>query len=219
MKTLLVFLLIALPVLAQAQTPATPKIFFEYSWLFDSTCAQTHENGIQQSWVNEVTSREAEFSALWEKAEPIFFGKVYELFGSGFSRKEMTATLTLCKIFSFSSPLTLNVTRFLKSYMGTQPVATDEAFVDLVFHELLHTWVVEHTAWPTPMIQKYMSEDKTTRNHLHLMALQKLVYQELNRPDLIAMIEARYALNAPYKRAWEIVSLEGTKAFTDEFHK
>lgn len=219
MKIKLIALILFMALPAFAESPTTPKLFFSYSWLFDSMCGNTPERQIEDAWAEEARAKVPEFQKLWDDAEPVLFGKVYELFGSGFSRKEMTATLTVCRVPSFSDPLTLNITRYLKSFMGEKPVASNEEFTNLVFHELLHTWIVEHTDWPTPMIRKYMNELPATRNHLHLMALQKLVYQKLNRQDLVDLNASIYARNPPYKRAWEIVELEGVEAFTSEFQK
>lgn len=220
MKTIILMTVFAfLPFQSFAQTSPVPTLFFSYSWLYDSMCANTPERKIEDSWVAEARTKVPEFTATWNQFGPTLFGKVFEIFGFGFSRKEMTATLSVCPVPSYSDPLVLNVTRYLKSYMGEKPVAPPEAFADLVFHELLHTWVVEHTDWPTAMIQKYQQEQQVTRNHLHLMAVQKLVYQKLNNEDMLKRIEEQYNRNPGYKRAWEIVALEGTEAFTAEFVK
>lgn len=103
--------------------------------------------------------------------------------------------------------------------MGAEPVKTDGQFVGLVFHELLHTFVVENTNWPTPMIRKYSAEPRLTRNHLHLMAVERFVYEQLGRQDLVELTARGYARNPEYKRAWEIVELEGVSAFTSEIQR
>jgi hypothetical protein len=106
--------------------------------------------------------------------------------------------------------------------MGTRPVRSDESFADLVFHEMLHTWVTENMTWPTPLTTKYGNEERTVTNHLHLMALQKFVYTELGRADLLRMIDDQYRnMSAPaYNRAWEIVStIEGYEAFIAEIER
>jgi len=160
--------------------------------------------------------------SVWNKSGPILFGKVFETFGRGFKRKEITATVSVCQAPSYSNPLVLNVNRFLKSYMGTRPVRSDESFADLVFHEMLHTWVTENMTWPTPLTTKYGNEERTVTNHLHLMALQKFVYTELGRADLLRMIDDQYRnMSAPaYNRAWEIVStIEGYEAFIAEIER
>ncbi len=207
---------------AQATTASAPKIFFEYSALYDSNCANTPERKIEPEWVREAIDRSPDFSKIWEVSGPVLFGKVFEHFAKGFQRKEITATLSVCPASSYSNPLVLNVTRFLKSYMGSKPVRSDDSFADLVFHELLHSWLVENVDFPTPLFDKYKNEERVVRNHLHLMAMQKFIYTELNRNDLVLMIDRQYStmLGPAYPRAWEIVSkIEGYEAFIAEIKK
>lgn len=205
--------------LTLASEPAAPKLFFKYSWLYDQNCAVTEERKIDPAWASEALEKTQNFNDIWEKNGPIFFGKVFEVFGFGFSRKELTATLSVCPAPSYSNPLVLNVTRFLKSYMQDKPVRSDDSFADLVFHELLHTWVSENINFPTPLYIKYQNEERVVRNHLHLMALQKYIYTALNRDDLVKMIDRQYS-NMPvpaYNRAWKIVTeIEGVEPFIEE---
>jgi hypothetical protein len=208
--------------LAQAEIPSTPKLFFEYSWLYDSNCSNTPKRKIDPAWAQEAKDRTPDFIKIWNQSGPVLFGKVFEIFGLGFQRKEITATLSVCPAPSYSNPLVLNVTRFLKSYMGSTPPRSDDSFADLVFHEMLHTWIVENLDWPTPLITKYKNEERVVRNHLHLMAMQSYVYTELKRDDLLLMIDRQYS-NMPdpgYNRAWEIVSkIEGYEAFISEIKR
>ncbi|MFZ4403840.1 MAG: hypothetical protein ACOYOK_07035, partial [Pseudobdellovibrionaceae bacterium] len=96
-----------------------PELFFIYSSHYDAVCANTPDNKIEESWAKEARSKTPEFKATWEKLGQNLFRQVFETFGLGFARKELTATLSVCPSApSYSSPLTLNVTRFLKSYMG-----------------------------------------------------------------------------------------------------
>jgi hypothetical protein len=198
--------------------PGYPKLFFSYSWLYDQGCSQGSGYKIDPAWAEEARERASEFDVIWKREAPILFGRILERFGKGFSRKELTATLSVCNIPSFSDPLVLNVRRFLKSYMGNKPIPPDHAFSDLIFHELLHTWIVENLPWPTPLIEKYKSENGQVLSHLHLMALQKYVYTELGRADLLAWISETYpTMPGAYQRAWEIVDqIEGYQAFIAE---
>lgn len=207
--------------LASTQSaPTAPKIFFEYSWLYDANCSNTPERKIQPEWADDAMARTPEFVKVWENAGPVLFGKVFEIFGKGFQRKEVTATLSVCpRTPSYSNPLVLNVTLFLKSYTKPKSPLPDEAFADLVFHEMLHTWLMENMNWPTPLLIKYKNEAPSVRSHLHLMAMQIYIYTLLGRPDLVQMIEVQYGkIPSPvYQRAWEIVSkIEGHEAFITE---
>lgn len=202
-------------------TPTTvvPKLFFEYSWLYDQNCAVTDARKIEADWSQEAKAKSQNFAEIWNKNGTALFDKVFELFGLGFTRKELTATLSVCPAPSYSNPLIINVTRFLKSYMKDKPVRSDDSFTDLVFHELLHTWVIENVKYPTPLDTKYQNEERVVRNHLHVMAMQKYIYTMLNRADLINMINEQYSNPSmpAYGRAWTIVNeIEGYEPFINE---
>ena len=104
--------------------------------------------------------------------------------------------------------------------MVERPVRPGFVFLDLVFHELLHTWLVENLKWPTPLVVKYKSEQKAVRFHLHLMAVQIFIYKKLGRNDLLNWISDFYPkMGGAYLRAWEIVNAEGYEAFISEIRK
>ena len=95
------------------------------------------------------------------------------------------------------------------------PISREESFSSLVIHELLHVWVDENIHENSLLLKKYANELSDTREHIHLMALQKMVYLRLNRSDMVAMLDESYRKFASpaYKRAWEIVNdIEGYEA-------
>ena len=201
---------------AHATSPEVPKIFFSYSWLYDITvCEQTPPNA---NWVDEIRMKSNRFSDLWSAKGPELFGILFNKTGLGFSRKEMTATFSVCpKKASYSNPLVLNMTRYLESYMSPKLAFSDDDFVDLVFHELLHTWVVENLK-NSELLRKYKDEMPTVKNHMHLMAIQKFVYSKLGRTDLVNQLDRIYSkMGGTYARSWEIVQIEGDDVFVMEF--
>ncbi len=215
MKTLLAFIF-CFSSTAHAFSPELPKLFFSYSWLYDSVACP--DPSPKDAWREEVRAKTESFSKLWETRGPVLFQVLFNHTGLGFARKEMTATLSLCsKLPSLSNPLVLNVANFLESYMSPRPVLSDDDFVDLVFHELLHSWVGNNLE-TSALRKKYRDEIPSVRSHLHLMAIQKFVYLKLQRPDLVQMLDLLHArLGGSYARAWEIVGLEGHEAFMNEF--
>jgi len=61
-------------------------------------------------------------------------------------------------------------------------------------------------------MMKYRNEADEVRNHIHLMAIQKMVYLKLHRKDMLDMIDNSYRNNQGpvYRRAWQIVNdIEG----------
>jgi hypothetical protein len=56
-------------------------------------------------------------------------------------------------------------------------------------------------------------------NHLHVMALEKLVLTRLHKAEELKFLESEYRTDPPpshYKRAWEIVEAEGYEKFVGE---
>ncbi len=227
MKTIfsLILLFSTSPVFALDQ-PFYPKLFFKYSWLYDeNVCPKGQplpDDEIQPEWVQEVKSKQNHFAQVWELESPAFFKVLFDRFQKGFSRKEMTATLTVCpKSSSYSNPLVIRTLNFLESFRGVGQAWSDPAFASLVFHELLHTWLVENFSFDTPLLTKYKNEPQAVLNHVHLMAIQIWVYKELGRKDLSDWIKWFYprVRSGGEPRAWEIVNTEGYEKFIEELSK
>jgi hypothetical protein len=136
-----------------------------------------------------------------------------------FPYKEMLATLTLCPIQSMSRPLLINICPFLDGPTQQKPRPMF-LFSALVFHELLHTYVLRARSQGTSaLLERYKSEEPIVKNHLHLMAVMKMVYLNLGRAEqLQQIIETDSASDNPaYRRAWQIVNeIEGHQTFTQE---
>ncbi|MBL7671379.1 MAG: hypothetical protein JNM39_12920 [Bdellovibrionaceae bacterium] len=109
LKSIIGILILLISSLTFASELASSKLFFEYSWLYDQNCAVTEERKFDPAWASEAVEKTQNFTDIWEKNGPIFFGKVFEVFGFGFSRKDLTATLSVCRAPSYSNPPLLNV--------------------------------------------------------------------------------------------------------------
>jgi len=213
-----VLLGLLLSVSAFADQPNYPKLFFSYSYAYDDFCSPY--NPVDEVWSEEANRREQEFADLWEQDAPQFFKQLFAEFGKGFSRQEYTATLSVCPGKpSYSNPIVLKINPYLKSFKPEMPMRPLFTFSDLVFHELLHTWIVENLK-SSALLKKYVNEEQSVRNHLHLMAVQILIYKGLGRQDLLAWLEMQYPrMRGPYSRAWEIVNQEGYEVFIEELKK
>ncbi len=57
--------------------------------------------------------------------------------------------------------------------------------------------------------------------HIHLMALQRAVYEQLGRQDLLKEAAHGYLdiIQGSYAEAWKIVDKEGVKPFLDELQR
>lgn len=195
-----------------------PKIFLVYpenGTPLDRECAALLQKPVQQLWIDEAANRLEEFQALWDKEGTVYMRTALEEIGVPFLYREMQATLTVCDLSSMSSPLLIYVRNFLPSSEKPQPLW---AFAEIVFHEVMHTYVRD-VYDISPLRKKYDSEPPVVLNHVHLMALEKLVLEKLQKKEMLEWIDNRYRNRFPpmYKRAWEIVNdIEGHEAFINE---
>ena len=99
-------------------------------------------------------------------------------------------------------------------------------FSNSVFHELLHIYVGDILdslpGQTTPLLEKYKAEPPMVLSHLHLFAVEALVYQRLGRErDLEAVFEheRRSPPAAFFARAREIVAAEKPQSFVRELRR
>jgi hypothetical protein len=99
---------------------------------------------------------------------------------------------------------------------------TDADFANAVWHELTHRYISRIIAGvpgaTTPSRERHAGEDIVVRNHLHLFALEELVWRRLGRG---AEFEARRARildqgDPVLARAYRIVIEEGAEALVAE---
>ena len=184
--------------------------------MFDRNCGAITRKEIPNGWIEEAARRRAVFQSTWDQNGPTHLNVVLDEVGNPFPYREMQATLTVCDIgASMSSPLFINVRSWMPG--GSNPPMW--RFTLLVFHELMHHYtrdVYERSA----LRQKYAQEQLVTRNHLHVLALEKLVLVKLRRQDDLATLDEAYrgrGATDPYRRAWEIINdVEGYEALIKE---
>ena len=193
-----------------------PGLTFGYSAEYNDDC----EVLVQESWIAEAKAKQLFFAALWSRESPELFHFFFKRFNQDFPQDNYTAKLSVCpSTVSYSNPLVLNISRFLESYAGIGAVNPDYAFIVLTFHELMHNWV-DGNLERSPLLEKYSSESRTVKGHLHLMAIEQYVYSGIGRDDLLGWIEKKYpSIGGDYARAWQIVNTEGSDAFLLEFEE
>jgi len=222
--TAFLVLLSSIAVGAGATEPAYPEVTFQYSPVFDDACADATKQKIDPEAVKELQSRFASFQDAWRKDGPQLLGAVPELTNVPFRFRESKAALVLCDFPSMANPLMINVNRYLK-VTAQGPAAPVEVFSNALFHETLHRYITDwlgtrgHT---TPLLEKYKAEPKVVLTHLHLFAIEALVYRKLGREkDLEAVIVSQQAIPPwpSFKRAREIVEKEKPENFLQEFRQ
>ena len=201
---------------AQSQI-SYPKLTFKYDWrsyLIDAVGRLYFKTTVNAGYRNQLTKQLPLFTKVWQQNAPLLFNEIFSVFKRGFKQNKRTAIVYLSHNASYGSKrfLVLGLRYYLDSESWNLAATRQDVFVDLVFHELLHVWVDENIGDKSQLLAKYRNEHQDVREHLHLMALQKMVYLKINRPDMLAMIDHSYrTLASPeYRRAWEILNdIEG----------
>jgi hypothetical protein len=201
---------LCLAVLACACAPAAPRLFFQFHAGFEAAFCPS-DIGMptpRLEWIAEARAGVREAQAIWDREGPSLLASAVEIAGRPFRRREETVTLNLCRTRpSLQAPLLIQFWMFLRGPTKGRP-APPALFVDIVFHELLHNYVSEILgSRKTPLLARYREEPEKVRNHLHLMALQRVVYDRLQRDDLRRVDLTFIRMSSPeYLRAWQIVN-------------
>ena len=179
MKLFLALILISMNASGQSGQ-LYPRLFFKYSWLFENVCSPLSPP--PRIWRQEAIAKEQNFQEIWEAAAPKLFKGLFERYpDKPFERKELTATLSVCtRLIPMGEPLILNVVHFLDSYTTDEGgnKRPPEAFTWMVFHELMHTWLHRYLKSSALLNGKYASEHPVIKEHLHLMALEMVLFKE-----------------------------------------
>jgi hypothetical protein len=189
---------------------------------FDQSCERWRHTKIEPQWYEELQTKIKALQDYWNHEAPLLLGTTIAAINRLFPYHEMLATLTLCPIPSMSRPLLINIRPFLDgpTQQKPRPMAL---FAALVFHELLHTYVLEARIQNTSaLLERYKSEERGVQNHLHLMAVMQMVYLKLGRAEQLQQIIATDSAseNPVYRRAWQIVhEIEGHHAFIQELKR
>lgn len=160
------------------------------------------------------------FEATWQKDGPMFFGEVFDTFHHGFLEEQKTAIVFLGATIGYGNKhaLMLGLAFLFNNDRWDNAISREDYFSWLLFHELLHVWTEEHVGYQSPLLENYCNEDQETLEHIHLMAIQKMVYLKLNRLDLLEFSDQWYRKYPNgYRRSWEIVNdIEGYELVIDD---
>jgi hypothetical protein len=206
---------------ANASGEPYPRVPLVFGYVpFDQSCERWRNAHIEPQWYAELKTKMQAFQDSWDQEAPLLLGTTIAEIHKPFRYTEMIATLTLCPIPSMSRPLLINVRPYLDGPTAQQPRPMF-LFAALVFHELLHTYVIGALG-PSALLGKYKDEEPLVKAHLHLMAIMKMVYLKLDRAEHLQQIIERESANdnPGYRRAWQIVNdLEGYQAFVQELRQ
>ena len=201
--------------LQAAQVPVVEILYPPGGSLLDRYCKSDLKRSFNDEALSAAVRLRPEFQKQWDAEGPIYLTAALTEIGVDFPYREMQATLTVCLPASTSVPLIIDVAPFLPTATKRAP---DWEFTEVVFHELMHTYVSPVLA-TSPLMKKYKDEPPTTRYHLHVMAVEVMTLRKLNQFDRLKAIDHDYrgGPDAAYKRAWEIVNeTEGHLRFIAE---
>lgn len=211
---------------AQTDQSQFPKLLFKYDWRGKCLDAigRWYLEGVTLAQLKEQYDLlSPELIATCEHDLPLFLEEVWSVFQRGIKTKERTVLIALSSRWSYGSHrfLALGLRYILDPSPWCRKGSRSDEFTTTLFHELLHVWIDENVNQESSLVKKYSTEDVVVYAHIHLMALQKMVYLNLNRPDLLEMIDDGYRNYAPlsYQRAWEIVNdIEGYEVVLEDIH-
>src|SRR6516225_7556403 len=217
LKCLISVFLLAAGCLISSQPAQPPVIEILYppgGSLLDRLCKSGFKRPVNDEALSAAVRQRPVFQKQWDAEGPVYLNAAMGEIGLDFPYREMQATLTVCLPASTSVPLIIDVRPFLPTATKRAP---DWEFAEVMFHELMHMYVspvLERSA----LMQKYKDEPLTARYHLHVMAMEEMTLRKLNMLDRLKTIDQEYR-NGPdhaYKRAWEIVEMEGYQRFIGE---
>lgn len=209
-------------------TSGAPKVLITYEGLFDQRCGG---GPLPRPEVrDELRRRLPEFRAAWAAAGPRLMQLTQQLARQPYRFAEAEAVLHGCDDFgSVSSPLLIAAARYTDAWAAVPNAdGTPRSgramndFVNSLWHEVHHRYVREFLATrpggTTPLREKYANETVPTRNHLHLFALERLVWDRAGlskeQDDREARIISRG--DPSLRRAYEIVRVEGAQTVVRE---
>ncbi|MGZ3771765.1 MAG: hypothetical protein ACXVCP_19465 [Bdellovibrio sp.] len=224
MKTLTIFIFLLIPF----NILASPKLFFSWTNIYDKMCARGFEYSkidqeedsekLKLSWSIELKKRVPDFQKQWDEDSQALFKVLVTEFKKDFSRSEYTASLSACAPApSMPDPLVLNVSRYLRAYRAPKEPKDMKFFVDIPFHELLHLWLFEHFPQDTPLKLKYKNEKIGVVSHIHLFAMESLIYEKANKLDIWKEVhDFHMRQGGIHGRAMEILDKEGRERILSE---
>ena len=217
-----IWLVLGLVLTAGAQNKV-PNITFNHSNVFDRTCSDTLKKPISPESLAELDRIVPRLRTRWETDGPKLLKTTAAIVGRPWAFSEWKYAMFLCDGFhSMSFPPLLDMKTFVPSTSKGEP-ESDEVFIAVIFHELLHIYVDDCLEGApngtTKFLEKYKAESSTVKNHLHLFAVEKLVYTKLRMEKYLKdtiISEKKLSPGPSFTRAREIVDLETPETFVRE---
>lgn len=190
-----------------------PKLSFIYAYPLDVELRRSFEDRGQiypsQDEIREVIQR---WKKIWQEQNDQ--NKILERL-SEITRRIPERNL---ECFIFGRGLTPKSTPFMiPIWNREQKQWSDEKFIDLMIHELLHIFLVtDNEVYWKRVREKFVDEESVTQNHLLLYAMFKQIYQDIWQKDPIDF--SRNNLPPGYAQAIVLVKELGYKELISEYN-
>lgn len=189
-----------------------PNVTFIYAYPLDAELRRSFEERDQvypnQAEIRDVIQR---WEVIWEEqnAQHAILDKLAKI-------TERVPKRNL-ECFIFGRGLTPKSTPFMiPIWNREQKQWSDEKFIDLMIHELLHIFLVtDNEAYWKYVREQYAQEEIVTQNHILLYAMLQSIYQDIWQKDPIDF--NRDNLPPGYMRAIEMVKQVGYKEIISEY--
>jgi hypothetical protein len=213
---------LSLALTAEAQAKI-PKVTFDHSNVFDQTCSDALKKPISPESLEELERVIPRLRTRWETDGPKLMKATAAIVGRPWAFSEANFAMFLCDGFhAMSFPPLMDMRTFVSSTANGEP-QSDVVFVTIIFHELLHHYIDDCLDGSpndtTKLLEKYKTESITVKNHLHLFAIEKLVYNKLHMEKYLGetiISEKKLSSGPGFTRAREIVDLETPERFIRE---
>jgi hypothetical protein len=189
-----------------------PILKFIYAYPLDRELRKSFEDRGQIYPTREEISKTMErWEALWQDAE-----KRHCLLDKLATITERVPERNL-ECFIFGRGLTPKSAPFMLPIWNRQQEQwSDEKFIDLMIHELLHIFQSTNNADYWKFVQeKYSAEEPVTQNHLLLYAMLQQIYQDIWQTEPIDF--GRDNMPPGYARAISLVKEIGYKELIEEY--
>jgi len=216
----IVAIILSLPCIGRSNLP---KIQIEYSYALDLLCPNSVVPEVLTSsqlkliekipeYRNELLGKINWFQSEWDLQGQPLLAQAISIIGKPFPMIEIQASLFLCPRFpSMGTPLAINVVSYLNSSarmidgLSGNPLPVF-FFVSTTFHEILHKYVNNILRKSPSVILAKLNGTDLYKNHLHLFALQKLVFESMHLAHRLPQVQQVEAMHgSDYVRAWNAV--------------
>lgn len=205
-----------------ADADSIPNLKIEYSYGLDMYCPQKVEPEVLTpaqvalipkipEYRSELLSKLPWFQAQWDQQGAPLLKTTVKVIGKPFPMQDLQAAVFLCPRLPFmGTPLAFNVISYLNSSSRGIPGLGKPIpiffFISTAFHEVLHKYINDILDKNPSKILTILNDSDLYKAHLHLYAVQKLVFESVGLSNLlsgIGQLEASHG--SDYLRAWKTV--------------